>query len=81
MNVINENPKEMRDLFCEEGFEKSLSLEEYDGSWRSPDHLMHMKLFESAESVMKVDWLDESFLDVIPDNYHVFNKLDIDTLQ
>ena len=40
-----------------------------------------MKLFESAESVMKVDWLDESFPSVIPEDFHVFNKLDTDILQ
>ena len=42
---------------------------------------MHTKLFESAESVMKVDWLDESFPSVIPEDFHVFNKLDTDILQ
>ena len=61
-------------MFHEEGFKKSLSLEEYDGSWLSPDHFMNMKLFESAENVMKVDWLDKNFPSVIPGNFHVFNK-------
>ena len=53
--MINKSGKDPHALFCEEGYKKSLSLEEYDGSWRSPDHRMHMKLFESAENVMKVD--------------------------
>ena len=77
--MINESGKETRDLFREEGF--SLTLEEYDDSWRSPDHCMNMKLFESAENVMKVDWLDEKSPRHMPKDFHVFNKSDTDILQ
>ena len=56
--------------------DKSIVIEENDGSYKSHEEVLRQKLVIGLNSVTKIDWRDESFPKLIPSDFNSLSKED-----